>query len=347
MAVKNKRIKAYMYPVTKRLTTGVYNPYLDNFMNSTAPFVNYLNRQYPSNSGLFNVFRFIPFLNVLFLNWAEDLPDKKGGIIQSLFLLVLLRLRKILGIKVVWTLHNKISHSRKMIFLKKRLFLALLKRSDFIITHSSEGITFTESIIPSSKERLFYFPHPVIPKKIYNASLKEFDILVWGTIAPYKGIDRFLAYLEEKNLLEKYRILISGKILSSEFYGVIKKYERNNILIQNRFVSDDELRELIALSKAVLFTYSSNSVLSSGALIDSLSHRASVIGPNVGAFSDMGDLGIIKTYDSFDQLPEILEQIAKSAGVADHSRLDEFLESHTWDHFAKALLSSMKKSGIC
>ncbi|MFW5700082.1 MAG: hypothetical protein ACOCWM_00195 [Cyclobacteriaceae bacterium] len=346
MAGKDKQIKAYLYPVTKRLTTGVYNPYLDNFMDSTGSFISYVNRQYPSNSGLFNILKFIFHIDLLFLNWAENIPDKKGGVLQSFFLIVLLRLRRILGIKIIWTLHNKISHSNEMFFLKKRLFIALLKESDFIITHSGEGIAFAESVVPGSREKIFYFPHPLKPQKPNKIGKKEFDILIWGTIAPYKGIEGFLAYLEDNDLLDKFRILISGKILSPEFYGVIKKYERSNIIIENRFVSDEELRYLIALSKAVLFTYSSNSVLSSGALIDSLSHRATVIGPNIGAFSEMGDLGIIMTYNNFDQLPQILESIIKADSVPDREKLEDFLDTHTWNHFAVALFDSMKQSNI-
>ncbi len=347
MTRDNRKIRAYLYPVTSRLTTGVYNPYLDHFMDSTGYFINYLNRQQPSKSGILNIFRFLYRIDILFLNWAENIPDKKGGLIQSIFLLMLLRLKSVFGIKIIWTLHNKISHSPEKLFLKRKLFTALLKKSDFIITHSKEGILFAESLLPDSGRKIFCFPHPVVPKKNYNQKVKNYDILIWGTIAPYKGIDSFLAFLKKNDLLERYRILISGKILSPEFHEVIKKYERSNITIENRFISDKELGEFIGASRAVLFTYSRNSVLSSGALTDSLSYGASVIGPNIGAFSDMRELGIIQTYDDFDQLPDIMQNIGLSYNKNEDEKLQEFIRSHTWDRFSKALCNKMKQNNLC
>ena len=346
MTKDNNKIRAYLYPLTKRLTTGVYNPYIDKFMDSTGSDIHYVNRAHPSNSGIFNLLGFLPYIDKVFLNWAEDIPEKTGGIMQSLFLLFLLKFRRLLGIKVVWTMHNKFSHSSKKLVLKKRLFKALLNRSDFILTHSKEGLSFAESILPGSSSKFFYYPHPVVPRKRHTSRPKKYDVLIWGTIAPYKGIDSFLAYMKEKNLLDKYRILITGKILSSEFHESIKIYEREKIKIENRFISNEELGELIGQSRIVLFTYSGSSVLSSGVLADSISYHASVLGPNVGAFAEMGEMGIIKTYDHFDQLVEILERIRENGNIPDHVKLEEFIHSHTWDHFGEALTNAMKKKGL-
>lgn len=343
---KDKKIKAYLYPLTKRLTTGVYNPYLDKFMDSTGSYIHYVNRPHPSNSGILNLLGFLPGIDMVFLNWAEDIPEKKGGFVQYLFLLSLLKFRRLLGIKIVWTLHNKFSHSSKKLGMKKKLFKALLYGSDFILTHSREGIAFAESIYPGSSSKIFYYPHPVIPQDQHTPRPKTYDVLIWGTIAPYKGIDTFLAFLQEKDLLDRYRILITGKILSSEFQESIKIYERENIIIDNRFISNEKLGELIGQSRIVLFTYSAKSVLSSGVLADSISYYASVLGPNVGAFAEMGDLGIIKTYDSFEQLPEILESIRENENVPDHEKLEEFIRSHTWEHFGVAFADAMKRQGV-
>lgn len=344
--MKNKtKIRAYIYPLTSRLITGVYNPYLDNFMDSTASFIKYINKNHPSSWGIFNLLRFITQIDALFLNWPENIPEKKGGIIQSFFLLILLRLKKMLKIRVVWTLHNKVSHSSDKLFFKTKLFYALLKRSDLIITHSKEGVIFAESIIPGSSAKLFYFPHPVVPKQNYSCNSKKYDILIWGTIAPYKGIDHFLAYFMDKGLHKKYRVLIVGKILPNDFYQIIKKYESPGIFIDNRYIANEELGELIALSHIVLFTYSSKSVLSSGALIDSISYKASVIGPNVGAFSELGNMGIIKTFDDFEELPDIIDKTIFAGSIADSEKLNNFIYSHTWEKFSLSLHNQMEKNG--
>jgi len=72
----------------------------------------------------------------------------------------------------------------------------LAKRSDIIITHASEGIGFAEELAMGIKSKVLYFPHPVKNRlKTNSNSIKPIDILIWGTIAEYKGIDKFLDFL--------------------------------------------------------------------------------------------------------------------------------------------------------
>jgi beta-1,4-mannosyltransferase len=335
---------AYIYPVTARNFTGIHNPYMDNFIDSTGRFINYLNKDHASNKGILDLFGYLDKIDLLFLNWIEDLPEKKGGIMQALIFLTVLRLKRFSRIKVVWTLHNKFSHSPNNLFLKKLLFTSMLKRSDLIITHSEEGISFAESFQAGISSKMFYFPHPIVP---FKAPLqdpgKKYDILIWGTLAPYKAIDVFLQYLSEKNAIEKYRILIAGKAVSPEFEMKLKSYENGNISIINKFVTSDELALMIRQSRITLFTYSGNSVLSSGALIDSVSHGATVLGPAVGAFAELGREGIIRTYESLDELLVLLEQLDQFDNSDLPLKITEFIRSHSWPEFAKALANKMEQ----
>lgn len=329
--------KAYIYPVTNRIRTGIYNPYLDNFMSSTFQQISYLNSKYPSNTGILNLFRFLHRIDLLMLNWIEDLPDKKGGIFQTILFLILLKVIKLTHIKIVWTLHNKFSHSSDYLTLKKRLFFQLLKSSDLIITHSAEGIRFAESLVPGISTRFFYFPHPVVPVKHEDEieELKKYDILIWGTLAPYKAVDLFLEQLYEKKLETRFRILIAGKSVSDDFFNKIRKYENASITIKNQFIKNEELTVMIKQSKVVLFTYAGDSVLSSGALIDSVANGALVVGPDVGAFNEMGNEGIIKTYDNYEELFTILERIDQYYTLEAKEKIEKFIFSHQWKDFSK------------
>lgn len=337
--IMDKRKKAYMYPVTNRNKSGIYNPYIDNFIISTGNFIEYVNAEFPSDSGIFNLFRFIRKIDYLFLNWIEDLPEKKGGIIQSVVFLALLRVMKLFNIKVIWTLHNKTSHSSQKLFFKNLLFSSMLKRSDVIITHSREGINVAESLRPGVGSRIFYFPHPIVPfdSSINGLPEKKFDILIWGSVAPYKAIDVFLKFLSDNNSINKYKILIAGKAVSAEFLRTLKVYESENLTIRDEFIENEELALLIHQSRAVLFTYAGDSVLSSGALIDSISHRASVIGPDVGAFAELGEAGIIKTYNNLEELQALLDQIDKWDNTVSAGKTNDFIKAHTWEEFSKAL----------
>jgi beta-1,4-mannosyltransferase len=284
------------------------------------------------------LYRFLNKVDLLILHWIEDLPDKKGGLFQGILFLTLLKLKKFSRIKIVWTLHNKFSHNPSKLYFKKLLVSSLLKRSDIIITHSSEGIKFAEALHPGVSSRIFYFPHPVVPYKnsVKQVSGKKYDILIWGTLSPYKAIDNFLEFLAEKNALNKYSILIAGKAVDPEFFMKLRKYENENIEIRNQFIENDELVAMIRQSKVTLFTYSGNSVLSSGALIDSISYGAVVFGPDAGAFAEMGHAGIIRTYKSFEDLFILLAQIDQLDNSGMPDRISEFVESHTWLKFSEA-----------
>lgn len=336
--------KVFIYPISNRLKTGLYNPYLDNFITSTQNYLFYVNRRSPSDIGIFNLIRYINKIDFLALNWVENLPDKKGGVIQALFFLIILRVKKIFGFKVIWTLHNKISHSTKNLFFKRIIFNNLLNRSDLIITHAKEGIIYSEKLHPGVSSRIFYFPHPV---EGYSDSeskiIKEYDIIIWGTIAPYKNIDKFLEFLGKKNALESFRILIAGKAISNEYYEKIKKYKSNFITIKNQFVNKKELLQLIAKSRIVLFTYAGDSVLSSGALIDSIAHNSLVLGPNTGAFAEMEKLGIIATYADYDDLMNKLRSDSLKMGRKKLEIINDFIRNHTWQKFSEAFISRLSQ----
>jgi beta-1,4-mannosyltransferase len=329
--------KAYIFPRSKRNKNSIYNPYIDNFIASTRSYIDYLNENHRSGTGIFNIFSYLRKIDLLMLNWIEDLPDKKGGYLQSVFFLLLIRALKLLNVKIVWTLHNKFFHSTQNQYLKKKIFFTLLKKSDLIITHSREGIKFAGSLTPGVEKRMFYFPHPVVPvngKKKTDLP-KKYDILIWGTLAPYKAIDLFLEYLSANNALDRYRILIAGKANPAGFYDRLRKFESDSITIKNQYIDNVELAEMISQSKVVLFTYSGNSVLSSGALTDSVSHGATIIGPDTGAFSDLGHAGIIKTYTNHQELLSLFDLIDQQ-GFSDNGMINEFIRTHTWEKFSES-----------
>jgi beta-1,4-mannosyltransferase len=345
MQQKTKKFKAYIYPQTKEFKSGNYNPYIENFIRSTGNGIIYLNHDQPSKIGIFDLFKFIKRIDLVLFNWVENLPDRKRGVVQAIGLLFLLMILKLNGVIVIWTLHNKFSHSSYRLSLKKLLFNTILRKSDLIITHAREGISFAESLCPGVSSRILYFPHPVTPARelIKNNPDKKYDILIWGSLAPYKGIDVFLDYLEKNNALSRHRILIAGKAGSPEFFEKIKKFENENITIKNQFINSDELAVMIRQSKIILFTYSGNSVLSSGALIDSISYGATIIGPYAGAFAELGEEGIIRTYKSLDELMVLLENSDNVDQVDASGKLSDYIKAHTWSEFSKVFFARLNR----
>ncbi len=338
--------RAYLYPISGRNDQlGLYNPYIDDFIASLKGSVKVVNENDKSMSGVFNLAKYLFRIDMVFFNWIENIPDRKGGTYQVYFLYLAIFLAKLLKIKVVWTMHNKLSHTKENYTKKNKVFQFMLKYSDIILTHSSAGITFGEELNKDSRERIRYLPHPLKDRRDTSQGGKIFDILIWGTIAPYKGIDKFLEFIHINKLDNQYQIHIVGKVATPEYAELLDKYSSEKIEIENKFIEDNDLPQLIAQSNIVLFTYSQDSILSSGVLMDSLGYGANIIGPHVGAFADLAEDGIITTFEDFpDMIKKIDEQLKNPNQNHRKEKLEKFLRENSWESFAANLMKLLNNT---
>ena len=315
---------------------GLFNPYIDDLINSFSLYFEFINKDKSSKSGIFDLLKYLRISDFIFFNWIEKLPGNRGGVVQTLFLFLLIPFIKLLRIKIIWTMHNKLSHTDDHLFLKNAVFKKMLKNADLILTHSSEGIHYAKEILPGSESKVHYLPHPVKDRKSKKTLKTKYDILIWGTISPYKGIDKFLQYLHQKNLIEKFKVLIIGKSTSESYFKELTKYSSSNILIENKFIEDNDLQTLISESKIILFTYSKSSILSSGVLMDSLGYGANIIGPEVGAFADLAKEDILDSYTNFDELITIIDKQLEDTAIKNrNSNMEQFIEENSWGKFAE------------
>jgi len=213
----------------------------------------------------------------------------------------------------------------------------LAARSTHIVTHSEEGLHYLKNYDPRHDHNIIFFHHPVMSRSPVKSPQKKYDILIWGSLIEYKGVDKFLEYIHSQGLEKKYQIRIAGKIFSEAYRKTLLSYAGEYITIEDRFVDDDELYSMIGMSRMVLFTYKHESVLSSGALMDSLSVRATVAGPDTGAFRDLGREGLVITYSGFDDLIRKTDLILENRESIDQVKLTRFIEQHSWKAFGSQL----------
>ncbi len=332
--------KAYIYPVTARLKTGLHNPYINNFIESMQGNVEFLNANSPSTVGLFDLLKYIFKIDIIFLNWVENLPDKKGGYTQWLFFkFVFVPILRIRRVKICWTLHNKLSHDKSNTVRKKTIFENLFSLSNYIITHASEGVRLIEEM--GFPGKAIFFHHPINERKREPAKEKDIDILIWGSIAPYKGVDIFLNQLNKNTQLKNAKIVIAGKVLGQDYEKVIRENLTENVQLIDRFLEDWELEAYLGRSIITLFTYNKESILSSGALSDSIGFGNIILGPNSGAFLDLFQEHLIFTYTDIELIPDHCERLLK---VYHEKRIDEnsvtrYLREHSWRKFAAVVLT--------
>ena len=324
-------MKIYMFPISDPDKSVVKNPYMDNLIKTIEQQgCVVVNKDKISKYGVFDLLLYMNKVDTYYLNWIENLPDRRFGWIQTILFYLIFFILKLFGKKIIWMMHNKISHSKKGLLIKIITNYLLINYSDYVLTHSLEGIAFGKTLLNSDKS--IYFAHHPIENNIDKVKddIKEIDILIWGAISPYKGIDTFLEYVQTNPELKKLSIHIVGKITGEGLEERLKAYRSDKVVIDNNFISTEELELLFSKSKVILFTYAGYSTLSSAALMDSLSYGKHIIGPDVGVFRDLQKEGLVDTFVDFNMLNKTLENLLKNKNV-DKNKLTQFINKNSWE----------------
>lgn len=333
---RDKLKKLYLFPVKANKNEG--NPYMNELCKALEANYRVVNADDPPQNGILNIFRYLRTIDLVYLNWIEELPIRYMGVLQSFIFIVVLHYLKITRRKVVWTLHNKKSHWGKHPRVSNILFRQMIRKSDLIITHAEEGL-----YLVKDRSRIEFLHHPIRPISEVDPSegIPDSDIMIWGTIAPYKGIDTFLQFLDERSVLNRYRILIAGKITPDDLESRFREFESrsDNLILINEYLPDPRIKACIKRSKLVLFTYHSDSVLSSGALMDSLCQSTLVIGPDTGAFRDLYELGLIEVFSDFPELLKKIDLHLESNGDLGTRRekIIRFISENSWEKYSEKL----------
>lgn len=334
----------FIYPSKNKQNTISKNPYIEDLCDSSSNWFKVIDYNNTNSIGVINIFIKIKQIDILWLNWIEDLPERKLGLLQSFFYLIFIFVNKFTQKKIIFTVHNKVSHSPKYYKIKKMLQYITIKNSTLVITHSSDGLTYIKSIInKNSQAHLLYIPHPTKLAYNYNDADSinyKYDILIWGTICKYKGISEFLEFIYDKNLQNKYKIKIVGKVVDPDYLETLNKFKNEFIEIEDEYIPQDELINLLQISKIVLFTYNSESVFSSGSLIETLRFSPKIIGPNKGEFNNLEQLSLIVTYDIYNNLINKIDSFLEedeTTTLYRKNNIMEYLSLNTWENFLKLI----------
>ena len=238
--------------------------------------------------------------------------------------------------KIIWIFHNIIPHQGSN-YKSKIIQHILFKNSNLIITHSKEA---KQHVSKKSHKNIIYRCHPIKELTNYVSTNKKFigfDILIWGSILPYKGIKEFISLNEiQKSSL---KILILGKCDDTQLNIDINHYCNSNITFENRKADFNELKEIMKNVKYVLFPYIGNSISSSGAVMDTIALGGIPIAPNIGAFKDLKEEGVCITYTSYDNLIEIL----KTPQNISKSQISLFIQNNNWESFTNCLYENIER----
>lgn len=269
---------------------------------------------------------------------------------MKFFLFIIqISLLKIIGMKVVWTVHewkDKLSFKKDNIPLQHRVILG--KIFDAIITHC---YTTQQEIIQAfnleNQDKVFIVTHgnyigiyennisKLKSRKALGIPAENLVLLLFGGIYRYKGIletiDAF-KHLQQDGI----SLLIAGKPYEDQLEEVIqdKIQECKNILFLPERVPDDEIQIYMNACDCVLVPY--QVFTTSGVAILAMSFGRACIAPQIGFFNDVLDEAGAILYDSTDEeglLEAMKFAIAKKNQLWEMGKYNlKVAEQWNWDY---------------
>lgn len=326
-------IKIYYYPSCP--PGGYGNPYSENFKEALGRRGEVLDKEnFPSKPAVKGLLKYCFKADLFVLNWIEGIGNHQLGLIQFPLAVLCLFVIKLRRRKIVWTLHNIHPHSGAK-FLSELLSRFLFRNADLIIAHSKAAQEYASS---KAHCPVYYVCHPFNQlEKKKSVEVNPIDVLIWGGIYPYKGIAQFLKELNTRRLNLTVKIIgkCSDSVLLNEILKIVESSP--NITFENRRPEFDELAILVSSARYVLFPYVGGSVSSSGALMDTIAMGGIAMGPNVGAFKDLGEDNICVTYTDYDDMFAKLEHEPNLS----ENHIESFVRENSWNHFAEFLVNKI------
>lgn len=332
--MQNKQ-NVFMYPMWAERILVEKHPYINHLVNGLSKNFKIINYGQATSRGIRDLGHFFSDTDIIYLNWIES-----SGYVDTIYLIYYFFLSKISNKKIVWTHHNRVPHKGET-RLSKFITRFVTQFADFIIAHTEESYPILK--LDRDSNRVLYFFHPLFSSNIIRQdqhTAKKLDLLIWGNVRKSKGVQEFLKFLKATNRLDKYKIKIVGKFETKALYDeFVNSYNGESMEIENRFVDANDLDLYHAQARHVFFPYTGESVLNSGALITSLPKGTAIIGPATGAFKELGSLGLIKNYKSFEDVLKIVDIGTDSDYPFEEIRA--FCERHTWENFSVFLKSKV------
>lgn len=275
--------------------------FLDNYDSGYFP-ISTVARKYKKEKGV----------NVVHLHWISDIAMRicwaKNPIVfylkYSLFCLDLM-LCKLMGLKIVWTIHNKLSHDSE--FPQKELLLrkTLSKFADKLILHSQEAADVVQPLYQTKfNDKLAVIRHGnydgCYPKPSdtraalrakHNIEPTQKVYLNFGSIKPYKGVEMLIDAANQLKDNSDIKFIIAGEPNTKQYQATLKRSIKSaQIHTDFNFLSDQDMVDYITLADAILLPFANT--LTSGSAILAMTFGKALILPETGkVFGCVNDQG--------------------------------------------------------
>ena len=296
------------------------NPY--QTLLSTALETEKVKVNFPSGyRRVFPVFRaiktnFTP-IKVLHLHWLDPYLKGDNSWVKCIYCLKFLGdilLTHWTGVKIVWTIHNTISHNSKFPRLELWAYRMLVKIVDRVIVHDEVAIDEIVPLYRLNPAKIAVITHghyrDIYPQKIDSLEARrQLNLpksgkiyLNLGMLKPYKGIERLLKlWQDNRAILEGNTLSIAGKALDDGYGQMLVKQaaKTKNVIFHHKFVEDNQIHLYFSAADVVVLPF--ERILTSGSLILAMSYSKPVIAPRLASIPETLGAADWLLYDPNDE----------------------------------------------
>lgn len=270
--------------------------------------------------------------DILHMHWLHPYLLRQGRFnswLRGIRLLQEIRLIRLMGTRIVWTVHNLVNHDQTNSDIELKLTRRFVRQCDLILTHGNYAATAAKNrfqipgSVPIHSTRFpSYSDHyeTGVTKSEARETLgipsDAFVVGFLGRVEPYKQVvelvEAFRTSVDEQGIL-----LIGGKASDEYARKVNDAIDGDSrIRFRNQYVSNDGMAEFLRSTDIVACT--SKGILTSSSVPLAMSYGRVVIAPSEGCIpEEVGDTGYL-----FDGSQQGLRQAIASA-LQEQSKLQE------------------------
>lgn len=304
--------------------------------------------------------RFRP--QIVHLHWLDAFFTarfKPLAVIKLMSFFALISTLRLLGCKIVWTVHNLKDHEDRYPALDARCTSFVAGRADAIIVHGeSAGRALTDRLQWQDSDKVVVIPHghyiDAYENRISRSEARRtlgidndrLVLLFFGQIRPYKGV---LELIDAFTTLDHAGVdlWIVGKPRDAAASDLIEQRTARHPRITYRpgFVPDEEIQTYMNAADVVVCPY--RDILTSGAVVLAMSFGRACLAPRIGCVADVLDDDGALLYDreDTDGLKGALERaLARRADLpAMGNRNRERIAPWDWDRVAQMTLDVYRR----
>jgi beta-1,4-mannosyltransferase len=263
--------------------------------------------------GLRHAFRTDRSREMIHLHWLEAITRSNSqsrlagpyGLLASAYLLAILGIARLRGVRVVWTAHNLSPHESRRRWLDGPLAFAVARLASTVLVHSRHAADlatrqFRRADIEVAYHGNYLSHYPLgrsraEARRALSVPQSAHVFIAFGMVRRYKQLPELISAFRSLNG-DDLRLIVAGRPLRDDLRGEIEATAAGDprvVLILEK-IADERVVELHRAANVATLAY--DDIFSSGALMLALSCGLPVIAPANSSATELAPPPVIQPY---------------------------------------------------